>query len=102
MSAEDASTVPALAVAEPLVAGIMRALAEYALALVRADGGEMYLVSASADDVHVHLCGTCAGCPGSTMTRERLLEPTVRGVAPKATVKVTTGWRVPEGAKKVE
>jgi hypothetical protein len=36
------------------------------------------------------------------MTRERLLEPTVHGVAPKASVKVTTGWRVPDGAKKVE
>lgn len=84
-----------------LDADVTRALAELAVALVEADGGELYLVSASADDVHIHLTGTCAGCPGSTMTRERLLEPTVRGVAPKATVKVTTGWRVPDGAKKI-
>lgn len=81
---------------------VAKALSEFALALVHADGGEMYLVSASADDVHLHLTGTCAGCPGSTMTRERLLEPAVRSVLPKATLKLTTGWRVPDGAKKVE
>lgn len=81
---------------------VIKALTDFAVPLVKADGGEVYVVSATAEDVHVHLAGTCAGCPGATMTRERLLEPTVHGVAPKATVKVTTGWRVPEGAKKVE
>lgn len=83
-------------------AGVLRALAEFVAALVRADGGEIYVVSATSDDVHVHLSGTCAGCPGSTMTRERLLEPAVRGVLPKANLKVTTGWRVPDGARKVD
>lgn len=81
---------------------VTKALREFALALVQADGGELYLVSATPDDVHLHLTGTCAGCPGATMTRERLLEPTVHGAAPKATLKVTTGYRVPAGAKKVE
>jgi len=81
---------------------LVKALAELAVPLVEADGGELYLVSATVDDVHVHLTGTCAGCPGATMTRERLLQPTINGVAPKANVKVTTGWRVPDGAKKVE
>lgn len=81
---------------------VIKALSELAVPLVKADGGELYLVSVTAEDVHVHLTGTCAGCPGATMTRERLLEPTVHGVAPKLNVKVTTGWRVPDGAKKVE
>jgi Fe-S cluster biogenesis protein NfuA len=80
---------------------LVKALGEFVAPLVKADGGELYLVSASTDDVHVHLSGTCAGCPGATMTRERLLEPTVRGVIPKVTVKVTTGWRVPNGARKI-
>ena len=80
---------------------VMKALSEFVVALVHADGGEIYLVSATSDDVHLHLTGTCAGCPGATMTRERLLEPAVRGAAPKANVKVTTGWRVPEGAQRV-
>jgi Fe-S cluster biogenesis protein NfuA len=81
---------------------VIEALAELAAPLIRADGGELYLVSADGDDVHVHLAGTCAGCPGASMTREHLLGPTVRRVVPKATVKVTTGWRVPEGAMPVE
>jgi Fe-S cluster biogenesis protein NfuA len=87
---------------EATMSQVIKALAELAVPLVRADGGELYVVSITAEDVHVHLTGTCAGCPGATMTRERLLEPTVHGVAPKLTVKVTTGWRVPEGATKVE
>jgi Fe-S cluster biogenesis protein NfuA len=85
-----------------ILGSVTKALSEFVAALVRADGGELYLVSATPDDVHLHLTGTCAGCPGATMTRERLLEPAVRGAAPKATVKVTTGWSVPEGALKVE
>ena len=68
---------------------VIKALSELAVPLVKADGGELYIVSISADDVHVHLAGTCAGCPGAMMTRERLLEPTIRGVAPKASVKLT-------------
>jgi Fe-S cluster biogenesis protein NfuA len=70
--------------------------------LVRADGGEMYLVLATAEDIHVHLAGTCAGCPGAMMTRERLLEPALRAVAPKAVLRVTTGYTIPSGARKVE
>lgn len=81
---------------------VIRALSELAVPLVKADGGEVYLVSLTTEHVHVHLTGTCAGCPGATMTRERLLEPTVHGVAPRLTVKVTTGWHVPDGAQKLE
>jgi len=87
--------------ADAIANAVSSSLGEYVAALVNADGGELYLVSATADDVHVHLTGTCAGCPGSTMTRERLVEPTVRAAAPKATVKVTTGTKVPDGAKKI-
>lgn len=100
----DASETSATAAGEraSVLGQVTKALSEFVAALVKADGGELYLVSATQDDVHLHLSGTCAGCPGATMTRERLLEPAVHGAAPKATVKVTTGWRVPEGAKKVE
>ena len=87
---------------EATIEHVMKALSELAVPLVQIDGGELYVVSVTGEDVHVHLTGTCAGCPGATMTRERLLEPTVHGVAPKLTVKLTTGWRVPEGAKKIE
>lgn len=86
----------------PSQASLVRALSALAATLVGADGGSIYVVRASADDVHLHLTGTCAGCPGSTMTRDRLLEPVVRAVLPKAAIKVTTGWNAPAGAEKVE
>lgn len=70
--------------------------------LVAADGGVMYLVkSREADDVHVHLTGTCAGCPGASLTRDGVIAPAVRTILPKARVVVTTGPLVPEGAYKV-
>lgn len=80
---------------------IANALAEFVVRLVQSDGGEVYLVSATSDEVHLHLAGTCAGCPGAAITRQHLLEPVVQRVAPLATLKVTTGWRVPDGAKRV-
>jgi Fe-S cluster biogenesis protein NfuA len=80
---------------------VVTALQDLAVPLVQADGGEVYVVSITSDDVHVHLTGTCAGCPGASMTRERLFEPAVRGISPKAHVKLTTGWNVPEGAQKI-
>ena len=67
--------------------------------LVEADGGEMYLVSATAEDIHIHLAGTCSGCPGATFTGDKILAPALQSALPKAKVKVTTGWRIPEGAK---
>ncbi len=81
---------------------VIKALAELAVPLVKADGGELYVVTATGDDVHVHLTGTCAGCPGATITRERLVEPAVHGVSPRANVRVTTGWHIPNGARKIE
>ncbi len=80
---------------------VIRACKEFAGPLVAADGGQLYVVTATSEDVHIHLAGTCAGCPGATMTRDTLLTPAVSSVLPKASVKVTTGWRVPPGAEKV-
>jgi Fe-S cluster biogenesis protein NfuA len=81
---------------------VLKACREQLAPLVHADGGEVYLVAATQDDVHIHLSGTCAGCPGATMTRDRLVAPAVSAILPKAQVRVTTGWRVPSGAKKIE
>ncbi len=80
---------------------VERVCRDYLAPLVEADGGEMYLVSVSPDDVHIHLAGTCAGCPGSTFTGDQMMTPVILGVAPKAKVRVTTGWLVPDGAKRV-
>ena len=80
---------------------VLKTCREQLAPLVHADGGEIYLVAASQDDVHIHLSGTCAGCPGAMMTRDRLLQPAVESVLPKAQLRVTTGWRVPDGAQKI-
>ncbi|HEY4116730.1 MAG TPA: NifU family protein [Byssovorax sp.] len=69
--------------------------------LVRADGGELYVVNVDADEVHLHLSGTCAGCPGASLTRERVLEPALASVAPKLSLKLTTGIKIPNGAEKM-
>lgn len=67
--------------------------------LVQADGGVLYLVSAAPTEVHIHLAGSCGGCPGSSITRDAVLEPAVRALAPKVTLNVTTGYLIPDGAE---
>jgi Fe-S cluster biogenesis protein NfuA len=80
---------------------IERLLREVLAPLVKTDGGEMYLVRWDGDDVHLHLAGACAGCPGSSMTNETVLSPAVRSIAPKARIVLTTGFRVPPGSKHI-
>jgi Fe-S cluster biogenesis protein NfuA len=80
---------------------VERVFREVLAPLVKIDGGEMYLVRWDGDDVHVHLAGACAGCPGSAMTSDNVFLPAIRSVAPKARVVVTTGFRIPTGAKRI-
>jgi len=70
--------------------------------IVRTDGGELYLVRFDGDDVHIHLAGTCAGCPGASITGDKVILPALRTASPKVRVVVTTGVRIPEGAEKVD
>lgn len=69
--------------------------------LIRTDGGEMYLVRFDGDDVHIHLGGTCAGCPGASLTGDKVILPALRAAAPKVRIIVTTGVRPPDGAEKL-
>ena len=68
--------------------------------MVKADGGEMYLVRIDGDDVHIHLTGSCAGCPGASLTNDRVFLPALRAAVPKVRVLVSTGARVPDGAER--
>ena len=61
--------------------------------LVSADGGELKLVRWEGDELHIHLSGACAGCPGVSFTGERVILPALRAAAPKVRVVVTTGAR---------
>ncbi len=69
--------------------------------LVRADGGEVYLVAVEPDQLTLHLAGTCDGCHGAVHTTRGVIEPAIHAVAPTARVVVTSGVRVPEGASLV-
>ena len=80
---------------------IERMMRDVLMPLVKSDGGEMYLVRWDGDDVHIHLAGACAGCPGASMTSDKVLQPAVRAVAPKARVVLTTGFRIPDGSRKI-
>ena len=69
--------------------------------LVEADGGEVYLVRQSATEVHVHLAGSCSGCPGTTLTEQHLFAPAFRRHFPKLSLKMTAGWRIPAGSARL-
>jgi Fe-S cluster biogenesis protein NfuA len=69
--------------------------------LVKADGGELFIVAVEPDHVTLHLAGTCAGCPGAVLTARGIIEPAVHAVAPTARVVVTNGAKIPEGASPV-
>jgi len=62
----------------------------------------MFLVSATADSVHIHLSGACSGCPGAALTRDKILAPLLSTAAPKARLVVTTGVHAPPGSTKIE
>ncbi len=69
--------------------------------LVRADGGELFLVRFDGDDVHIHLAGACAGCPGASLTSDKVILPALRTALPKVRVVLSTGVRIPEGSQRL-
>jgi Fe-S cluster biogenesis protein NfuA len=61
--------------------------------LVRVDGGELQVLRFEGDDVHIHLSAACAGCPGATLTADKVLQPALTSIAPAIRVVLTTGVR---------
>lgn len=80
---------------------ILQVVREVLAPLVRADGGELYLVQVEDDAVSLHLAGRFAGCPGNALARRQIIEPAIRAVAPNAQVTVSSGALVPKGAQKL-
>ena len=72
---------------------IVRVLMEVIVPLVGAEGGQVYLVSADANRVSVHLAGHLSGAPGNALFCRRVLEPAIRTVAPDAEVFLSSGCR---------
>ncbi len=56
-------------------ARVRRALEDYVVPLVEADGGELALVSVDDDEIVIALEGACLGCPARSITRDRILVP---------------------------
>jgi Fe-S cluster biogenesis protein NfuA len=78
---------------------IVRVIREVVAPLIRADGGQVYLVNASSDAVSLHLAGRFSGCPGNTLAKRRVIEPAIMAVAPGTDVTVTSGVLIPPGAE---
>jgi len=80
---------------------IDRVLSEIVAPLIRADGGELWIVSRDDTQLVLHLGGRYSGCPGNTLARRRIIEPAIQSVAPRLQVTVTSGTLVPPGASRV-
>ena len=80
---------------------LLDTLREIIAPLVELDGGELYLVGLEGDDLRLHLAGTCAGCPGATLTTRGVIEPSLRAVSAHVRVTVSAGITVPSGAARV-
>jgi Fe-S cluster biogenesis protein NfuA len=80
---------------------VLSVLGAVLVPLVEADGGEVFLVSADADTLIIHLAGRRAGAPGNTIIRHRVFEPAIHAVAPQIKVVLQAGSLVPAGAKRI-
>ena len=77
---------------------ILKAIRSLVVPLVEVDGGKVFLVRLGDDEVALHLAGTCAGCPGTTLTTRGVIEPAIRSAVPAARVTVTSGANIPDAA----
>ena len=80
---------------------VVETLRDVVAPLVEKDGGEVWLVSVDGDDVRLHLAGTCAGCPGATLTTRGVIEPALKAANGQLRLTVTAGIVVPDGATRV-
>ena len=80
---------------------LLKVCREVLAPLIRADGGEIYIVAVEANHLSIHLAGRFAGCPGTPLTIRGIIEPAVRAVAPTARLDISSGIAVPEGASPV-
>jgi len=80
---------------------IVRVVREVLAPLVRADGGDLYLVSIEESGVSLHVTGRFSGCAGNTLARRRVFEPPLSAIAPGITVTLTSGPLIPSGAERL-
>jgi len=86
---------------QAFVSEIERICSEVLAPLVEGDGGQLWIVAISPASIHLHLAGTCSGCPGAAITHEHFVVPALRIASPTTPVRTTNGFHVPEGARRV-
>jgi Fe-S cluster biogenesis protein NfuA len=82
-------------------AEILAVIREVLSPLVRADGGELHVVSVAERSVLLHLSGRFSGCPGNTLARRRVIEPILAKKFPGLKEDISSGPHVPRGAATV-
>ena len=86
---------------KPELSAVVDICTRFIAPLIEADGGDLFIVAASDDEVHLHVTGTYAGCPGVPFAADHVFLPIVRTVLPNAKLTVTSGWKPPEGSVRV-
>jgi Fe-S cluster biogenesis protein NfuA len=81
---------------------ILATVREIVAPLVRADGGDVYLVNAGEQRLSLHLSGRFSGCPGNTLLRRRVIEPLLVARFPGLELEMTSGPLIPPGAERIE
>ena len=81
---------------------ILATVREIVAPLIRADGGDVYLVNAGERTLALHLSGRFSGCPGNTLLRRRVIEPLLAARFPGLELEVTSGPLVPPGAERID
>ncbi len=77
---------------------ILHLLRSIVVPLVEADGGQVFVVPSDNGRVVIHLAGHLAGSPGISLVARRIFEPAVRAIAPEASVVLSSGCQIPQGA----
>jgi Fe-S cluster biogenesis protein NfuA len=69
--------------------------------LVRADAGQLYVVSCGERSLSLHLTGRFSGCPGNTLAKRRVIEPLLLARFPDLKIEISSGPLLPDGAELV-
>ena len=80
---------------------ILEVVRDVVCPLIRADGGEIYLVSVADRALSLHLAGRFSGCPGNTLAKRRVLEPYLSALFPELKLEITSGPLIPKGAEQL-
>lgn len=81
---------------------LVQLLQEIVAPLIEADGGELYLVSSTPEEIKLHLAGTCSGCPGAALTTRGVITPALRTLNPQVRITVSTGYLIPAGSNRMQ